>query len=199
MRRTAFLLVAMAAGTLVAGGVALAATVLGTAKAEVLVGTRYSDDIRAGGGGGEVRGLRGPDRLEGGRGEDMIRGGRGDDFIGSFDARDGDDGLGNVVRCGPGHDTVAVDRSDRVASSCEDVSVPVPGPAWADTRASCRPPFDQLGVTVPDRLTKCGPCRVSRERASPLGSVEPGKEKRRHEDRHHAPRTAPQKACTSKV
>ncbi len=129
MGRTAFLFVAMAAVTLVAGGAALAATLTGTAKAEVLVGTRYSDDVRAGGGGDEVRGLRGPDRLEGGRGEDLISGGRGDDFIGSFDARDGDDGLRDVVRCGPGLDTVDADRSDRVASSCEDVSVPIPGPS----------------------------------------------------------------------
>ena len=34
-------------------------------------------------------------------------------------------------------------------------------------------------------------CRVPGEQALPLGSVEPGKEKHRHEDRHRSPRVAP--------
>lgn len=162
MRRTAFWLVAMAAVTLVAGGIALAA-VAGTARAEVFVGTRYSDDIRAGGG-DEVHGLRGPDRLEGGRGEDLVRGGRGDDFTGSADARDGDDGLRDVVRCGPGHDTVDVDRSDRVASGCEDVSVPSRG--------------------LPEPTPRTG-FAVGLHRAGQGGAP--------HEGRHRDPRTAFQK------
>src|SRR5215218_8904236 len=39
--------------------------------------------------------------------------------------------------------------------------------------------------------TMSGFCRVPGEQTLPLGNVEPGEEKRRHEDRHRSTRTAP--------
>jgi Tol biopolymer transport system component len=55
------------------------------------------------------------DLLDGGRGPDVIRAGRGDDVVHA------QDGVADVIACGPGHDAVAADRVDRVARDCEYV------------------------------------------------------------------------------
>lgn len=130
MRKIALVFLMMAMAITVASGVALAATITGTARDEVLVGTDYADDIRADDGDDEIYGLRGPDWLDGGRGRDVLRGGRGDDFIESIDLRDEEgNGYRDVVDCGPGLDTVSADLNDRISSNCEDVALPIPGPA----------------------------------------------------------------------
>jgi Ca2+-binding RTX toxin-like protein len=65
----------------------------------------------------------GPDLLEGGAGDDMLFGGDGRDVLVGGSGRDrihSRDGRRDVVRCGPGRDTVIADRADRV-SACEVV------------------------------------------------------------------------------
>jgi Ca2+-binding RTX toxin-like protein len=70
----------------------------------------------AGGAGDDfVRGGDGADRIDGGSGRDTIQGGRGDDVIRAAD------GQSDTISCGPGHDRVLADRTDRVASDCERV------------------------------------------------------------------------------
>ena len=59
MKRTALLLAVMAAALVVASGVALAATYVGTNKGETIVGTGYADTIDAKDGDDVVRGLGG--------------------------------------------------------------------------------------------------------------------------------------------
>ncbi len=93
-------------GTIAGSGLALAATVTGTDRGEMLVGTEYRDSIRARGGDDVVRGRGGPDRLHGGFGNDRIHGGRGDDVIHV------NDGQRDFVDCGPGRDEVYFDNRD---------------------------------------------------------------------------------------
>src|SRR5215218_3466191 len=50
---------------------------------------------------------------------------------------------------------------------------------------------DRTKAIVANLATKSGFCRVPGEQTLPLGNVEPGEEKRRHEDRHRSTRTAP--------
>ena len=106
MRRTLFLLTAMALALVVGGGLALAATVAGTDRAETLYGTAYTDTIRAHGGDDEMYGLSRADRLYGGEGNDQIFGGRGDDVIYAMN------GQRDIIFCGPGHDEVYHDWKD---------------------------------------------------------------------------------------
>src|ERR671911_1919118 len=56
----------------VAGGVALAATITGTARDETLIGTAYADTIGARGGDDVLRGLGGPDQLYGNGSRDEV-------------------------------------------------------------------------------------------------------------------------------
>lgn len=112
MRRPVLVLVSLALAMLLASGVALAATISGTGKDELLRGTRYADNINARGGDDVVRGFQGADEITGEDGEDRIYAGEGNDRIfsaGSF--RD-------VVDCGPGRDWAQVNRRDRVVN-CE--------------------------------------------------------------------------------
>ncbi|MFL5846800.1 MAG: calcium-binding protein [Solirubrobacteraceae bacterium] len=75
------------------------------------------NDVIAGQSGADDEfGEAGSDRISGGRGHDHLRGGRGRDHINS------DDGVKDVVNCGPGEDTVRADTADAVASNCEHVS-----------------------------------------------------------------------------
>ena len=101
MQRRGATVVAVLAVFLLVGGGALAATITGTNKDEMLVGTAYADTIRARDGGDVLRGLGGADRLYGGDGADSVYGGRGNDFL----STEGDD-IKDFVDCGPGNDTV---------------------------------------------------------------------------------------------
>ncbi len=57
----------------------------------------------------------GDDEIYGGPGEDDVLGGAGDDFI------EAKDGSTDRVGCGPGTDSVSVDRGDLVYPDCESV------------------------------------------------------------------------------
>jgi hypothetical protein len=86
----------------------------GTARRDVLVGTRF-DDVLGGLGGNDVlRGLAGNDLLYGGAGSDTVEGGAGNDLLAGGPGRD-------TIRCGAGKDRVTADRRDRVAKDCERV------------------------------------------------------------------------------
>ena len=135
MRRMTLLLVTMTLVVLVAGGVALAATITGTDRSETLIGTAYADSIEARGGADVVRGLGGPDRLfgnlgsdrvVGGNGEDRLDGGRGNDRLFSEDIFSQSGAYRDVVDCGPGEDFASVDFRDVVRENCEEVGVAIP-------------------------------------------------------------------------
>jgi Ca2+-binding RTX toxin-like protein len=87
----------------------------GTAKADQLRGTAYAD---------RLDGRAGPDHLFGYAGNDILIGGPGKDEI---DAHTGNDTIHardktrDIVRCGPGRDTVTADKIDRL-TNCEKVS-----------------------------------------------------------------------------
>ena len=135
MRRITLLLATMTLVVLVAGGVALAATIVGTDNDETLIGTRYADFIRAEGGNDVVRGLGGPDQLYGnegrdevvgGYGEDKLYGGNGNDRLRSQDIFSQSGAYRDVVDCGPGEDFASVDFRDVVHADCEEVGVAIP-------------------------------------------------------------------------
>ncbi len=106
---------------------------VGSRRADLLVGTGAAEIIRALRGADRVRARGGDDVAFGGRGRDLVRGGSGDDTLhggaGRDDLRGGSgddtinarDGARDVVRCGPGLDTVLFDRDlDQVdGASCE--------------------------------------------------------------------------------
>ena len=89
------------------GGVAL-----GEAGRDLLVGSPKSDALAGGGSGDVILGGAGNDVLRGDAATDAMDAGPGDDAIVA------DDGLPEVVACGPGSDTVFADRSD-VLLDCE--------------------------------------------------------------------------------
>ena len=126
MRRAVLLPAVMALTIVVASGVALAATITGTANDERLIGTRYADTIRAGGGDDVVRALEGADRINGGNGRDTLYGGSGNDRLYSEDIFSQSGAYRDVVECGPGNDTASVDFRDRVEEDCEEVGVAIP-------------------------------------------------------------------------
>jgi Ca2+-binding RTX toxin-like protein len=113
-------------------GSACSNAIAGTAKADKLAGTPGSDRIRGRGGkdrlkgrGGDdcVAGQGGADRISGGAGADELRGGRGNDRL---RGGPGDDvirvhrGARDHVNCGPGRDTVVLNRKrDRAKRNCE--------------------------------------------------------------------------------
>ena len=80
---------------------------LGTRGADTISGSLLADTIRAFSGNDEIAAGRGADDVDAGPGADRIR---------TIDqARD-------IVRCGPGRDTVDADRQDLVGRDCERVS-----------------------------------------------------------------------------
>ena len=92
----------------------LAATIVGSAADDMLVGTPQRDVIWAGPGDDTIEGLDGHDVICGGRGDDVIDGGPGVDTI---HGGRGDDtihgGLGSDVLCGgPGVDTIYGERGN---------------------------------------------------------------------------------------
>jgi Ca2+-binding RTX toxin-like protein len=85
---------------------ALASSVYGSERGEVLRGSDLDE---------RVTGLGGEDELYGGRGADKLFSGAGDDFV------EASDGARDLVSCGPGADIASVDFVDLVASDCEKV------------------------------------------------------------------------------
>jgi Ca2+-binding RTX toxin-like protein len=87
----------------------------GGGSGDLIHGGRRGDVLRGGGGRDVIEGGRGPDRIRAGSGTNRLSGGRGDDDL---QARNG---RADVIRCGPGADTVRADRRDQVGRSCETV------------------------------------------------------------------------------
>lgn len=88
-------------GMLVLVSAAVAASIVGTSRADVLRGTPKADVILGKGGDDVIYGLSGNDRIVPGAGRDR-------------------------VFCGPGIDRVVADRLDRIAKDCERVTRPAP-------------------------------------------------------------------------
>ncbi len=128
MRRTILLVATMALTLLVASGVALAVTKIGTNGPDTLMGTKGSD---------QLLGMGGADRINGRPGQDVISGGLGGDVLidgpfreGAVDTLEGGDGYDflianngpaarDIVSCGAGRDEAGVDRKDIVSDDCE--------------------------------------------------------------------------------
>src|SRR5215210_7927622 len=103
MRRTIVLLATMALTLLVASGVALAVTRIGTDGPDTLRGTNGADNLLGLGGNDWLFSLAGDDNLLGGPGKDVVWGGR---FVGSC-CQDNDFSGGNKnLDGGPGNDDV---------------------------------------------------------------------------------------------
>ena len=114
MRRT---LVVLALVGLAATGTAVARTIQGTDRNDVLVGTPRADAIFGRGGSDRILGVGGGDLLSGGAGRDAIAGGPGNDrIVAQYD------GGRDRVHCGGGLDVVDADQLDEVANDCELVS-----------------------------------------------------------------------------
>jgi hypothetical protein len=86
-------------------------TLTGTSGSDVLVGEGGTDDLWRGRGGDVLVGGGSGDQLHGGPGADVFDAGGGADEVHA------DDGVGDVVACGSGVDTVYADRVD-VLSGC---------------------------------------------------------------------------------
>ncbi len=147
------MLVAMTTVSLVvASGVALAVTKIGTEGPDTLRGTNGADQLVGKGGNDVLLALAGNDTLLGGPGKDILYGGSraepsggnktlvggdgndtllgalGSDIMVGGDGNDVIDVLGagkDVVTCGGGFDRVLADRADLVAPNCERVFVGV--------------------------------------------------------------------------
>lgn len=90
------------------------------------VDAAFGNDVVYGGAGNDVLlGQAGDDRLVGGPDIDILVGGGGRDLLDGGDGNDTldahDDGYRDTIRCGPGRDSVAADRFDRVGADCERV------------------------------------------------------------------------------
>src|SRR5215216_3971119 len=153
MRRVILLLTVMAATLVLASGVALALTKIGTNGPDTLRGTNGNDNLLGKGGNDRLFALNGRDTLLGGPGNDIVIGGWGsDNVVGEegndllFDGPDrdvaldklsggaGTDVIGvaslrlkataaDIVTCGSGFDRVVADTKDVVAPDCEKVDL----------------------------------------------------------------------------
>ena len=132
MRRAVALLAALtliSTGALAAGkrptnhadrlvGNAKANKINGKAGEDRIFGRAGNDTLIGGGGDDIVKGEAGNDTLTGSGGQDDLFGGDGDDTI---DARDG---KLDYIDCGPGNDTVTVDKREDGVFDCETVNRP---------------------------------------------------------------------------
>jgi hypothetical protein len=91
-------------------------TLVGTNRADRLIGSAGADVLVGRRGDDRLRGGAGPDWLVGGRGFDRLYGGWGNDRIDARDHR-----RDEIIDCGDGQDLVLADRRDRVAATCETV------------------------------------------------------------------------------
>lgn len=87
---------------------AFAATIVGTARNDVIRGTAKADMLIGRAGSDKLYGLAGNDTLVGGPGNDTLVGGAGADKL----------------RCGPGRDIAIADTKDKVSADCETVRGP---------------------------------------------------------------------------
>ena len=103
MRRTILLLATIALTLLVASGVALAVTKIGTNGPDTLMGTNGADNLLGRGGNDRLFSLAGRDNLLGGPGRDVVFGGR---IVGGSCCEDDFSGGDKNVAGGPGNDNV---------------------------------------------------------------------------------------------
>jgi hypothetical protein len=108
-QRTFTVGIALTGLALLASTSSLAATIVGTAKNDVIRGTAKADIIIGKAGSDKLYGLGGNDTLVGGPGNDTLVGGAGADKL----------------RCGPGRDIAIADAKDKVSADCETVRGPV--------------------------------------------------------------------------
>ena len=131
MRRTILLVATMALTLLVASGVALAVTKIGTDGSDFILGTKGSDQLLGMGGSDRINGRAGTDTLLGGPGGDLLTDGPFRE--GAVDVLAGGDGndllyannhpaARDIVGCGAGrHDIAIVDPQDIVSDDCERI------------------------------------------------------------------------------
>lgn len=112
------LLLCLAAGDALAGvelGGGGDNTLRGSGQADRLAGFNGEDALYGGAGGDTLYGGAGNDEIYGGAGNDDVLAGAGDDFV------EAKDGAIDRVGCGPGDDSISVDRKDFVSPDCESV------------------------------------------------------------------------------
>jgi Ca2+-binding RTX toxin-like protein len=169
MRRVILLLTVMAATLVVASGVALAVTKIGTNGPDTLRGTNGDDNLLGKGGNDIILGLAGNDDLLGGPGKDIVLGGTlrrafgGDKNLAAGRGNDvvaGGNGSDNVVG-GSGNDLMADgevehDQSEDILSggAGNDAIIVVNSPAFED-KVTCGGGFDRVladrkDVVAPD-------------------------------------------------
>src|ERR671920_159569 len=128
LRRPILMVVTMSLTLLVASGVALAVTKIGTNGPDTLKGTNAADTLIGKNGNDRIFGLRGNDNVVGGDGNDLVAdgilqehstdtlsGGDGNDVI----LVDNQPATRDLVVCGSGFDRVQADRADQLAPDCE--------------------------------------------------------------------------------
>ena len=109
---------------LLAAGDALAGVELGGAGDNVLRGSDGNDRLAGFTGRDTLHGARGDDTLYGGAGRDEVYGGGGGDDVlagAGDDFVEAKDGAVDRVSCGPGEDSISVDRIDMVSPDCESI------------------------------------------------------------------------------
>ena len=108
-RRMAILIAVMGLTVMAFAGMAFAATRIGDAGPNRLVGTAENDTLKGRGGADTLIGRGDSDLLVGGRGNDLIN------------ARERGRAEGDRVNCGQGRDTVLTDNTteDILANNCE--------------------------------------------------------------------------------
>jgi len=107
-QRTFTVGIALTVLALLASTSSLAATIVGTAKNDVIRGTAKADKLYGKAGNDKLYGLGGNDVLVGGAGNDTLVGGAGAD----------------TLQCGPGRDVAIADAKDKVSADCETVRGP---------------------------------------------------------------------------
>ncbi len=98
--------------------------IIGTEGPDILIGSKFANQLDGGDGRDKLRGLAGLDGLDGGRGGDLLAGGGGADAL---DAGAGPDRLlargggADDLSCGSSVDRGTADRRDRLAGDCDRV------------------------------------------------------------------------------
>jgi Ca2+-binding RTX toxin-like protein len=93
---------------------------LGEQGNDRLYGRGDDDMIKGGSGSDEIYGELGNDRVKGSQGPDYVSGGDGDDLVRAGLHDRVNDGVRDVLDCGPGTDTVYfVSGQDKVLDNCE--------------------------------------------------------------------------------
>lgn len=98
--------------------------VFGGEDADVLVGSKFANQLDGGDGRDKLRGLGGPDGLDGGRGGDALFAGGGRDALDSGAGPDrllARGGGADDLSCGSSVDRGKADRRDRLAGDCDRV------------------------------------------------------------------------------